>query len=179
MIFGFPSVTASPAPNRRHGDWPDGSSRFETSVGANHIFQARYSKYATPINLIAINTAPSVRATTARPATAQVSQSASPSHIAAKNGSTSRNPWVRTRATSAAILGPGDPAATISAKANTNRFETVIGISKNGCESRISPRHGQIDVARGVRFMKHALRGLHIVRGLGEENVRHEGLRVA
>src|ERR1700721_946130 len=106
MIFGFPSVTASPAPNRRHGDWPDGSPRFETSVGANHIFQARYSKYAAPINLIAINAAPGVRATPARPATAQVSQSASPSHIAAKNGSTSRNPWAGTRPPAADTRGP-------------------------------------------------------------------------
>src|SRR5579864_3440500 len=130
MIFGFPSVTASPAPNRRHGDWPNGSESLETSVGANHIFQARYNKYATPMNLIATNTTSSVRATTASPATAQVSQSASPSHIAAKNGSTSRNPRVRTRATSAATLGPGEPAATTSARANTSRFVTVMGSSK-------------------------------------------------
>ena len=36
---------------------------------------------------------------------------------------------VRTLATSAAILGPGEPAATTNAKANTSKFVTVIPAS--------------------------------------------------
>ena len=45
------------------------------------------------------------------------SQIASPIHIAARNGNTSRKPLEMTRATSAAIDGPGEPAATSSAPA--------------------------------------------------------------
>ena len=56
-----------------------------------------------------------VSASTARPKTAQASQIASPIHIAARNGSTERGPRVSTRATSAAIDGPGEPEATVSA----------------------------------------------------------------
>src|SRR5512138_24345 len=56
-------------------------------------------------------------ATAARPQTASVSQIASPIHMAARKGSTPRQPAVITRATSAAMLGPGEPAATRSAPA--------------------------------------------------------------
>ncbi len=73
-----------------------------------------------------MNTQPNERATTASPATAHPSQSASPIHIAARNGRTSRKPFVSTRATSAAMLGPGDPAATTRASVNTKRFDSVI-----------------------------------------------------
>ena len=65
-------------------------------------------------------------ATTASPATVTVSQIASPIHIAARNGSTSRTPPVSTRATSAAMLGPGEPAATIKASANPINAATVM-----------------------------------------------------
>src|SRR3984885_7291300 len=121
----------------------------------------------------AMNTMPSVRATTANPATAQPSHSASPSHIAARKGSTSRMPFVRTRATSAATLGPGEPAATTSAKANTKRFESVTASVAS------LSRHRQIDIARRIGFVKHALRGFHIVGRFGEENIGHESLGIA
>src|SRR5690606_10828439 len=58
-----------------------------------------------------------VCATKARPNTAMNSQIASPIHMAARKGRTSRKPREMTRATSAAMLGPGDPAATSSAPA--------------------------------------------------------------
>jgi hypothetical protein len=60
-----------------------------------------------------------VCATTASPPTAKLNQIASPIHIAAKNGRMLRKPSVRTLATRAAILGPGEPAATsnVNAKA--------------------------------------------------------------
>src|SRR3984885_8418772 len=125
------------------------------------------------MNLSAMNTMPSDRATTANPATAQPSHSASPSHIAARKGSTSRKPFVRTRATSAAKLGLGEPAATTSAKAKTKRFESVIASPAGLFCNR------QVDIARRIGFMKHALRGFHIVGRFGEENIGHEGLGVA
>src|SRR5262245_56360005 len=65
-----------------------------------------------------------VCATKARPKTASDSQIASPTHIAARKGSTSRQPLAMTRATSAAIDGPGEPAATISAPAKMSREES-------------------------------------------------------
>ena len=49
------------------------------------------------------------------PNTASDSHTASPIHMAARNGSTLLAPRLTTRATSAAMLGPGEPAATSSA----------------------------------------------------------------
>ena len=49
--------------------------------------------------------------------------SASPSHIAAAKGMTSRQPRTMTRATNAATLGPGEPAATVRAPAKISRPE--------------------------------------------------------
>ena len=66
-----------------------------------------------------------VCATTASPVTATVSHKTSPSHMAARNGSTSRRPLVSTRATRAAMLGPGEPAATSRARAKTTRADRV------------------------------------------------------
>ncbi|KGC51483.1 hypothetical protein DO66_6109 [Burkholderia pseudomallei] len=65
-----------------------------------------------------------VCASAVSPATAQVSQITSPSHIAARNGNTSRTPLVSTRATSAATLGPGEPAATSRAAAKRARLDS-------------------------------------------------------
>src|SRR3546814_19219853 len=56
-------------------------------------------------------------ATAARPQTANDSQIASPIHMAAMKGSTPRQPAVTTRATRAAMLGPGEPAALSRAPA--------------------------------------------------------------
>jgi hypothetical protein len=61
---------------------------------------------------------------TLRPNTAAVSHSASPIHMAASSGMTLRQPLVRTRATKAATLGPGELEFMKSAPANMAR--TVI-----------------------------------------------------
>src|SRR5262245_52333539 len=63
------------------------------------------------------------------PATARVSHMASPIHMARRNGRTSLRPLVRMRATIAAMLGPGDPAATINAATNTNKAERLMVLS--------------------------------------------------
>jgi len=59
------------------------------------------------------------------PQTASDSQIASPTHIAARKGSTSRWPRATTRDTRAAMLGPGEPAATNSAVAK-RRSEAIV-----------------------------------------------------
>ena len=95
MIFGLPSVASRPAPNMRQPDWPAGragSASSRTVAGARDIFHARYSRYATPTYRSTRNTVPNVCASIASPLTALVSHSASPIHIAARNGSTSRMP---------------------------------------------------------------------------------------
>ena len=74
-----------------------------------------------PAHFSATKAAWKVSASTARPKTAQVSQIASPIHIATRNGSTAPGPRESTRATSAAIDGPGEPAATVSAAAKASR----------------------------------------------------------
>src|ERR671917_524239 len=66
-----------------------------------------------PATLSATSSPWQVCATTASPVTATVSHSASPSHIAARNGSTSRRPLVSTRATRAAMLGTGEPVPVL------------------------------------------------------------------
>src|SRR5699024_908884 len=75
---------------------------------------------------MATNTAWNVCATATNPPTAKASQIASPIHMAATNGSTLRKPLVRTRATRAATLGPGEPAAMTSAPAKTSSDETSM-----------------------------------------------------
>ncbi|CAM2174439.1 hypothetical protein BLAT2472_30045 [Burkholderia latens] len=111
------------------------------SVGAVHIFHARNSKYATPRSFSTRSPVSNVRANADSPATASVSHSASPSHIAARNGSTSRTPFVSTRATSAATLGPGVPAVTSRAMANTASADGVmanlVGRAFERCEVSI------------------------------------------
>src|ERR1051326_8251929 len=106
-------------------------------------------------------------ATTARPATATASQIASPIHIAARNGSTSRNPLVSTRATSAAILGPGEPAATISASAKPiNAAIVMIGSPRRGSLYR---RAARLSIAWCAGSAEH---GIHeIGRALGIEGL--------
>ncbi len=44
MIFGLPSVTARPAPNRRQADAPSAGSGAASATGARHIFQASHSR---------------------------------------------------------------------------------------------------------------------------------------
>ncbi|KWK55706.1 hypothetical protein WT81_21610 [Burkholderia stagnalis] len=79
-------------------------------------------------------------AITASPATAQPSHIASPIHIASRNGSTSRTPLVSTRATSAATLGPGVPAETSRARANTASADSVMVASYAGRSIRMKIR---------------------------------------
>src|SRR5690606_28996007 len=74
-----------------------------------------------PAHFSAVNAMWKVCATKARPNTAIESQIASPTHIAARNGNTSRQPVEMTRATSAATDGPGEPAATNRAPAKMAR----------------------------------------------------------
>jgi hypothetical protein len=52
--------------------------------------------------------------------------------MAARNGRTSAGPREITRATSAAMLGPGDPAATNKAPANTSKAPISILVSLTG-----------------------------------------------
>jgi hypothetical protein len=74
--------------------------------------------------------------------TASVSQSASPSHMATTKGKASRQPHAITRATRAATLGPGEPAASSSAPAKISRAERSIFDSPPTVGSRQHPgRH--------------------------------------
>jgi len=93
---------------------------------ACHIFQVRNRRYATPNHLMTRNARANDSAIVFRPQTAIDSQIASPIHIATRNGKTSRWPLARTRATKVAMLGPGEPAAIVSAPAKMNNENRSI-----------------------------------------------------
>jgi hypothetical protein len=81
-----------------------------------------------------------------------------------------------------------DPAAATGAdqKAALACFQAFLdGLGKRDKAAMLSqvftssPCNRQVDVARGFGLVKYPLRGLHVIRGLGKEDVGHKGLRVA
>ena len=110
MIFGLPSVTARPAPNSRQAD-PSARAAAppRRPARATSSRRARAGRRRPPTSAT-VKASWKLCASTARPKTAQASQTASPTHIAARNGSTERGPRDSTRATRAAIDGPRRPA---------------------------------------------------------------------
>src|SRR5207248_6671451 len=115
-----------------------------------------------PQYLMTTNAQRNVSAMIARPKIAAASHSASPIHIAEMNGTTPRVPREMTRATSAAMLGPGDPALTISAPAKMRSAESVM-LSPILSRDPIRPRKRHL--RHGCRFdgERHQILGLEIV----------------
>src|SRR5215213_10664971 len=95
------------------------------------------------------------------PNAAALSHNASPIHMAARNGKTSRGPLASTRATSAAMLGPGIPALITKAPAKISM--AAMSISEvSGSQYRLASdigRHRISDEAFLMCAMMEFLQG--------------------
>src|SRR5687767_14945783 len=102
-----------------------------------------------------------VCARTDSPNAAAPSQSPSPIHIAARNGMTARGPLASTRATRAAMLGPGVPALINKAPAKISKvvmsITDVLRASCHGLASDIR-RHR---IGDETFFMRPVMQLLH------------------